>query len=83
MVAIRLAHDKQLTADETSGLRAAADDLLLILRFIENNRLDGTEGRLQKNQLERLDNAIGLLAQIQARLHHQFFPAAEGLSVSQ
>jgi hypothetical protein len=71
LVTYRLALDPHLTGDETSTLRQAADDLLLILRFIEKNRLAGQEGLLQKGHVRSLDDVIGLLAQIQARLHHE------------
>ena len=71
VVAYRLAHSHRLTADETSKLRAAADDLLLIQGFIERNRLSGQPGILQKSHVDSLDIIIGLLASIQARLHNE------------
>jgi hypothetical protein len=69
-VAYRLAHDYHLTGEEASKMREAADDLLLIRRFIERNRLAGQAGRLQDRHVQILDGVIGLLARIQARLHH-------------
>jgi hypothetical protein len=70
-VAYRLAHDHRLTSEETSQLRGAADDFQLVLRFVEKKRLAGQVGLLQDSHVQSLDDVIGLLAQIQARLHHQ------------
>jgi hypothetical protein len=78
LVAYRLARDRHLTGEEVSALRAVADDLQLIRRFIEKNRLAGQPGPLQDRQTETLDNMIALLAQIQARLHHQPLLAGGG-----
>jgi hypothetical protein len=69
-VASRLALDRHLTDQEKTALQSAADDLLLILRFIERNRLGGQAGLLQGQQMQTLDGVIGLLARIQARLLH-------------
>jgi len=71
IVAARLAHDSHLTADEASQFRQAVDDFALILVFIERNRLDGQTGVLQRSQIERLDELIGLLVRIQGRTHHE------------
>src|SRR5262249_54122681 len=71
LVAYRLAHDQHLAGPEASALRQAADDLQLILRFIEKNRLAGQAGLLQERHVQALDDMIGLLAQIQARFHHE------------
>lgn len=70
-MAYRLARDDYLTDQEASELRSAAEDLLAILRFIERNRLAGQEGALQDRHMQSLDGVIGLLAQIQARLHYE------------
>jgi hypothetical protein len=71
LVAYRLANDQHLTVEEASALRGAADDLQLILRFIEKNRLSGQTGLLKDSHLQSLDDMIGLLARIQARFHHE------------
>jgi hypothetical protein len=70
-IAFRLAHDEHLTGEERGALYAAADDLLLILRFIEKNRMEGQPGLLRESHVQGLDRVIGLLAQIQARFHHE------------
>ncbi len=79
-VAYRLAEDHHLTGEETSRLRAAADDFAVIRRFIERNRLPGGEGTLQNRHVECLDEVIGLLAQIQARLLHGPLRPPQGAS---
>jgi hypothetical protein len=71
ILAYRLAPDSHLTADEASALRSAADDLQLVRRFIEKNRMEGQEGALQESQIQRLDSTIAFLAGLQARLHHE------------
>jgi hypothetical protein len=80
VLAYRLAPDQHLTAAEASALRSAADDLQLIRRFIEKNRMEGQLGSLQERQIERLDSTIALLAQIQARLHHESLRPTEAPS---
>ena len=70
-VAYRLAQDYYLTDEEKTQLRGAADDFQLICRFIERYRLTGQTGTLQDRQMQKLDDVIGLLAQIQARLLHE------------
>lgn len=70
-VAYRLAPHLRLADQERSELRRAADDFLLIQRFIENYRLDGQSGTLKPAALNSLDRTIGLLQQIQSRLYHE------------
>lgn len=70
IMAYHLAGDQHLT-EEASTLRSVADDLRLIRRFIEKNRLAGQSGLLKERHTERLDSVIALLAQIQARFHHE------------
>lgn len=79
-VAIRLARDSHLTGDEGSALRAAADDLRLIRRFLEKYRSAGESGLLQEGHVQSLDRMIGLLSEIQARLHHESLRPVEGPS---
>jgi hypothetical protein len=67
-VAIRLEQDEHMTDEEKSGLRAVADNLLLILQFIEKNRLAGKPENamlpLERPKIQSLDEMIGLLARI-------------------
>ena len=69
--AYRLAQDRHLGVDEMSKLRQAADDFLLILRFVEKNRLAGQPGVLKDSHVQSLDGIIGMLARIQASFHHE------------
>jgi hypothetical protein len=71
LVAYRLMNDQHLTSEETFALNETADDLQLILRFIEKNRLAGQVGLLKDSHLQSLDGAVGLLARIQARFHYE------------
>jgi hypothetical protein len=77
LVAYRLAHDPHLSDEEVSALRQGADDLQLIRRFIEKNRMAEQPGPLRESHLEKLDEMIARLAQVQARLHHQPLRPAE------
>ncbi len=76
-VALRLTHDQRLSGEEKSRLQSAADDFQFILRFIERNRLAGQPGNLLDRHIQRLDEWIGLLAGIQARLHHESLRGTE------
>jgi hypothetical protein len=71
ILAFRLAADQHLSSAEALTLRTALDELRVIQRFIERNRLAGQAGSLRKDQLEALDAMVAVLAQIQARFHHE------------
>ena len=59
------------TQQETVELQAAAERLLEIQRFIENNRMQGQPGGLDKSRIGYLDDVIRLLEAIEGRLLHQ------------
>jgi hypothetical protein len=70
-VVLRLAQDSNMTEEEASKLRGAADDLRLVQRFIESTRPSAQSGSLEDSHLETLDNMIDLLSKLQARFHHE------------
>ena len=70
-LALRLSHDKSLLREEIEELRAAAERLLEIQRFIEKNRLPDQPGGLNSAQIGHLDNFIRLPGIIEGRLLHQ------------
>jgi hypothetical protein len=84
-VAIRLRPDEYLTEEEKSGLAEAAVVLRQIYQFIERYRLpekaDKTK-RLEPQKIKSLDEMIGLLARIQARLHQESLRSPTGASDS-
>jgi hypothetical protein len=81
-IAIRLSKDHQLLPKEHDDCRRAQDDLLTILRFVENNRLNDTANEdkpLPKKQIDQLDRMTTHILEIQARLDHEpRRPADEG-----
>jgi hypothetical protein len=83
LLAHRLAHDHHLSDEEKAALRRAADDFQVIRGFINRYRPTGHQGALKPSHLVSLDRVIGLLAQIQGRLHHEpLRPAPEALQGS-